>query len=79
MPVVRPASPGLALALLLAGCGGGGDSPHRVYAMLGFHGNFYHSWRGDTPDEAGDAAGELPLALKLRLFRAGLAHGWATR
>jgi hypothetical protein len=21
--------------------------------MLGFHSNFYHSWRGDTPDEAG--------------------------
>ena len=21
--------------------------------MLGFHSNFYHSWRGDSPDEAG--------------------------
>ena len=29
------------------------DSPLKVYAMLGFHSNFYHSWRGDTPDEAG--------------------------
>ncbi len=26
---------------------------HRVYLTLGFHINFYHSWRGDTPDEAG--------------------------
>jgi hypothetical protein len=25
----------------------------KVYLMLGFHINFYHSWRGDTPDEAG--------------------------
>ncbi len=26
---------------------------HKVYLTLGFHINFYHSWRGDTPDEAG--------------------------
>ena len=46
---------GLAILAATAGCGPGrdGDSPHRVYAMLGFHSNFYHSWRGDTPDEAG--------------------------
>ncbi|RME31472.1 MAG: hypothetical protein D6793_12170, partial [Thermoflexia bacterium] len=25
----------------------------KVYLTLGFHINFYHSWRGDTPDEAG--------------------------
>ncbi len=30
-----------------------GESPHKVYVILGFHTNFYHSWRGDTPDEAG--------------------------
>lgn len=24
-----------------------------IYVALGFHTNFYHSWRGDTPDEAG--------------------------
>jgi hypothetical protein len=29
------------------------DSPYKVYVMLGFHTSFYHSWRGDTPDEAG--------------------------
>lgn len=27
--------------------------PHTVYVILGFHTSFYHSWRGDTPDEAG--------------------------
>ncbi len=26
---------------------------YKVYVMLGFHTSFYHSWRGDTPDEAG--------------------------
>lgn len=30
-----------------------GPSHFRVYVMLGFHTSFYHSWRGDTPDEAG--------------------------
>jgi hypothetical protein len=30
-----------------------GESPHKIYVALGFHSNFYHSWRGDTPDEAG--------------------------
>lgn len=29
------------------------SSPHKVFVVLGFHTNFYHSWRGDTPDEAG--------------------------
>jgi hypothetical protein len=29
------------------------DAPYKVYVMLGFHASFYHSWRGDTPDEAG--------------------------
>jgi hypothetical protein len=27
--------------------------PYKVYVILGFHANFYHSWRGDTNDEAG--------------------------
>ncbi|MCJ7622192.1 MAG: hypothetical protein MUO76_01720, partial [Anaerolineaceae bacterium] len=26
---------------------------HKIYVTLGFHTNLYHSWRGDTPDEAG--------------------------
>ncbi len=26
---------------------------YKVFVALGFHINFYHSWRGDTPDEAG--------------------------
>lgn len=29
------------------------SSPHKVFVILGFHTSFYHSWRGDTPDEAG--------------------------
>jgi len=29
------------------------DIPYKVYVILGFHASFYHSWRGDTPDEAG--------------------------
>ncbi|MCP4036507.1 MAG: hypothetical protein GY733_06195 [bacterium] len=57
--------PAIAVAITIAlvcvsGCGDseghsgrGGDSPHRVFVILGFHGNFYHSWRGDTSDEAG--------------------------
>jgi hypothetical protein len=28
------------------------NSP-KVYVTLGFHASFYHSWRGDSPDEAG--------------------------
>lgn len=28
-------------------------SNYKIYVILGFHINFYHSWRGDTPDEAG--------------------------
>lgn len=29
------------------------DIPYKVYVMLGFHTSFYHSWRGDSNDEAG--------------------------
>lgn len=45
-----------ALCALALGCVDAADfegSPHKVYVILGFHSNFYHSWRGDTPDEAG--------------------------
>ena len=31
----------------------GKDSKHKVYVALGFHANFYHSYRIDTNDEAG--------------------------
>jgi hypothetical protein len=41
-------------------------SPHKVYVMLGMHSNFYHSWRGDTPDEAG-------FGTDIRIVRALLA------
>jgi len=30
-----------------------GAAAGKIYVALGFHANFYHSWRGDTPDEAG--------------------------
>ncbi len=33
-----------------------GATPHRVYVALGFHTNLYHSYRVDTPDEAGFGA-----------------------
>lgn len=42
--------------LLAAACASESDyegSPHKVQVMLGMHANFYHSWRGDTNDEAG--------------------------
>ena len=32
---------------------GRSDVPYKVYVILGMHANFYHSWRGDTNDEAG--------------------------
>lgn len=31
----------------------GKDSKHKVYVAIGFHANFYHSYRIDTNDEAG--------------------------
>ncbi|HUT53955.1 MAG TPA: fibronectin type III domain-containing protein [bacterium] len=46
------------LALLCPAAPGPGvakksDCPYKVYVILGFHTNMYHSWRGDTNDEAG--------------------------
>jgi hypothetical protein len=46
----------IACLALCVGCVDESDfegSPRKVYVILGFHSNFYHSWRGDTPDEAG--------------------------
>jgi hypothetical protein len=45
----------MAAAMLLAGPGYAkkNEGAAKVYVILGFHTNFYHSWRGDTPDEAG--------------------------
>ncbi len=43
--------------LLIAGCSGtlskNHEVPYKVYVMMGFHTSFYHSWRGDSNDEAG--------------------------
>lgn len=44
------------VCLLAVACASESDyegSPHKVQVMLGMHANFYHSWRGDTNDEAG--------------------------
>ncbi len=41
------------LLLLAAGKATAEGTSAKVYVALGFHANFYHSWRGDTPDEAG--------------------------
>ncbi len=43
----------LALCAALASCSADDTTSRKVYVALGMHGNFYHSWRGDTPDEAG--------------------------
>ncbi|MCP5069467.1 MAG: hypothetical protein GY946_23110, partial [bacterium] len=46
----------LVFCLLATACARESDydgSPHKVQVMLGMHANFYHSWRGDTNDEAG--------------------------
>ncbi len=71
----------LAAALVLAlGCGGDtGESPHKVYVALGFHGNFYHSWRGDTPDEAGFGTDIRVVREILRILDEANAEGLDAR
>jgi hypothetical protein len=60
----QPGQPALLPAVLLlfcflaSGCGGRLPEPdnhidHKIYLAFGFHGNLYHSYRIDTPDEAG--------------------------
>ncbi|MBW2373274.1 MAG: hypothetical protein JRF70_12150, partial [Deltaproteobacteria bacterium] len=82
MSIPRPARVLLAAIVLLAcglpglwGCGPSGDSPHRVYVMLGFHSNFYHSWRGDTPDEAGFGTDIRIVRALLRMLNEAEARG----
>jgi len=47
----------LVMMLMVAFSGSGEapkkECPYKVYVILGFHTNMYHSWRGDTNDEAG--------------------------
>jgi hypothetical protein len=42
-----------------------GSEKLKVYVMLGMHVDFYHSWRGDTPDDAG-------FGLDIRVVRSSL-------
>jgi hypothetical protein len=56
-----------------------GSVPYRVYVTLGFHTNFYHSWRGDTPDEAGFGTDIRVVREILRMLDAANAHGQAAR
>ena len=56
-----------------------GESPHRVYVILGFHTNFYHSWRGDTPDEAGFGTDIRIVREILRVLEEANAQGLDAR
>lgn len=70
---------GLGLAFAFACTGPAGDSPHTVYVTLGFHGNFYHSWRGDTPDEAGFGTDIRVVREILRILDGANAEGLDAR
>ena len=70
----------LLLLGLAAGCRArDADSPHRVYVSLGFHSNLYHSWRGDTPDEAGFGTDIRMLRALLRMLDDANAQGLDAR
>ena len=42
-----------------------GSEKLKIYVMIGMHVDFYHSWRGDTPDDAG-------FGLDIRVVRSSL-------
>jgi hypothetical protein len=52
---------------------------HRIFVMLGFHTSFYHSWRGDTPDEAGFGVDIRVVGEILRLLNDANASGLLAR
>lgn len=56
-----------------------GDSPHKIFVVLGFHTNFYHSWRGDTPDEAGFGTDIRIVRAILRILDDANAEGLDAR
>lgn len=65
-------------------CPGGGlcwagDFPYHVYVMLGLHMNFYHSWRGDEPDETGFGTDIRVVREVLRLLNEANERGWDAR
>ncbi|MEJ2736976.1 MAG: fibronectin type III domain-containing protein [Anaerolineae bacterium] len=51
----------------------------KVYVMLGFHTSFHHSWRGDTPDEAGFGTDIRVVRQILRLLAQAKARGQEAR
>lgn len=55
------------------------ECPYKVYVMLGFHTSFYHSWRGDTPDEAGFGTDIRMVREILRMLEEARARGLQAR
>ncbi|MFO8055741.1 MAG: fibronectin type III domain-containing protein [bacterium] len=58
---------------------GKSDVPYKVYVILGMHANFYHSWRGDTPDEAGFGTDIRVVREVLRMLDEANAKGLDAR
>jgi hypothetical protein len=56
-----------------------GVCPYKVYLMLGLHTSFHHSWRGDTPDEAGFGTDIRCVRAILRLLEEAAAEGLPAR
>lgn len=54
-------------------------SPYKIYVMLGFHTSFYHSWRGDAPDETGFGVDIRVVRAILRLLNEANEAGLAAR
>jgi len=52
---------------------------YKVYVTLGFHINFYHSWRGDTPDEAGFGTDIRVIREIIRILDRANASGLSAR
>ncbi len=51
----------------------------KIYVMLGFHTSFHHSWRGDTPDEAGFGTDIRVVRQILRLLAQAEEQGLQAR
>jgi hypothetical protein len=51
----------------------------KIYVMLGFHTSFHHSWRGDTPDEAGFGTDIRVVREILRMLDGANARGLQAR
>jgi hypothetical protein len=51
----------------------------KVYVLLGFHTSFHHSWRGDTPDEAGFGTDIRVVRAILRILESAAQRGLQVR